>query len=58
MTAEYYSLQVLLLTVSGWVNREQQLTIEYLVASPSGNIARASGCSGIPQGTRPSYGRA
>ncbi|MHC5211834.1 MAG: transposase [Planctomycetota bacterium] len=31
MTAEYYPLQVLLLTLSGWVNREQQLTIEYLV---------------------------
>ena len=31
MTAEYLPLQVLLLTVSGWVNREQQRTIEYLV---------------------------
>ena len=31
MTAGYYPLQVLLLTVSGWVNREQQRTIEYLV---------------------------
>ena len=31
MTVEYYPLQVLLLTFSGWVNREQQRTIEYLV---------------------------
>ena len=31
MAAGYYPLQVLLLTVSGWVNREQQRTIEYLV---------------------------
>ena len=31
MTADYYPLQVLLLTVSGWVNREQQRTIEYPV---------------------------
>ena len=29
--AEYYPLQVLLLALSGWVNREQQRTIEYLV---------------------------
>ncbi len=31
MTAEYYPLQILLLTFSGWVSREQQRTIEYLV---------------------------
>ncbi len=31
MTADYYPLQVLLLTISGWVNREQQRTVEYLV---------------------------
>ena len=31
MTAGYYPLQVLLLDFSGWVNREQQRTIEYLV---------------------------
>jgi len=31
MTADYYPLQVLLLACSGWVNREQQRTIEYLV---------------------------
>ena len=31
MTVEYYPLQVLLLALSGWVNREQQRTIEYLV---------------------------
>ena len=31
MTADYYPLRTLLLTVSGWVNREQQRTIEYLV---------------------------
>ena len=31
MTAEYYPLQVLLLVLSGWVNRLQQRTIEYLV---------------------------
>ncbi len=30
MTADYYPLQVLLLTIAGWVNREQQRTIEYL----------------------------
>ena len=31
MKAEIYPLQVLLLTVSGWVNRHQQEVIEYLV---------------------------
>ena len=31
MTADYYPLQVLLLTFSSWVKREQQRTIEYLV---------------------------
>jgi transposase InsO family protein len=31
MKAEIYPLQVLLLTVSGWVNRHQQAVIEYLV---------------------------
>ncbi|MCP4007333.1 MAG: hypothetical protein GY725_24380, partial [bacterium] len=31
MTADYFPLRALLLTVSGWVNREQQHTIEYLV---------------------------
>jgi len=31
MTAEYYPLQVLLLALSGWVNRVQQRTIDYLV---------------------------
>ena len=31
MTAEFYPLQVLLLAVSGWANREQQRAIEYLV---------------------------
>ena len=31
MTAVHLPLQVLLLTFSGWVNREQQRTIEYLV---------------------------
>ena len=31
MTAEMYPLQVLLLTVSGWVNRRQQDVIAYLV---------------------------
>ena len=30
MTAEFYPLQVLLLALSGWANREQQRTIEYL----------------------------
>ena len=31
MTADYYPFQFLLLTFSGWVSREQQRTIEYLV---------------------------
>ncbi len=31
MTADYYPLQVLLLALSGWVNRLQQRTIDYLV---------------------------
>jgi hypothetical protein len=31
MTAELYPLQVLLVTLSGWVNREQQQVLEYLV---------------------------
>jgi hypothetical protein len=30
MTADDHPLQVLLLAFSGWVNREQQRTIEYL----------------------------
>ncbi len=31
MTAHYYPLQVLLFALSGWVNRVQQRTIDYLV---------------------------
>jgi hypothetical protein len=31
MTADVYALQVLLVTLSGWVNRHQQHVIEYLV---------------------------
>ena len=31
MTADIFPLQLLLLTVSGWVNRHQQQVIEYLV---------------------------
>jgi hypothetical protein len=31
MTADFYPLQVLLVAFSGWVHREQQRTIEYLV---------------------------
>jgi hypothetical protein len=31
MTAECYPLRVLLIAFSGWVHREQQRTIEYLV---------------------------
>ena len=31
MNAENYPLRVLLLTLAGWVSREQQKTIEYLV---------------------------
>ena len=31
MPADYYPLQVLLLALSGWVNRVQQRTIDYLV---------------------------
>ena len=31
MTPDSYSLRTLQLTVSGWVSREQQRTIEYLV---------------------------
>ena len=31
MRAEYYPIQVLLLALSGWVNRVQQRTIDYLV---------------------------
>ncbi len=34
MTAEYHPLQVLLLAFSGWVNREQQRTIEVLLLVP------------------------
>ena len=32
MTADTYPLRLLLLTVSGWVNREQQRVLESLVA--------------------------
>ena len=31
MTAESYPLQVLLMALSGWMSREQQRSIEYLV---------------------------
>jgi putative transposase len=31
MTADVYPLQVLLVTLAGWVNRHQQHVIEYLV---------------------------
>ena len=31
MTADYSPLRALFLTVSGWVHREQQRTIEYLL---------------------------
>ncbi|MGB7489714.1 MAG: hypothetical protein WBN62_05220, partial [Thermoanaerobaculia bacterium] len=31
MTADFYPLQMLLFTVSGWVNRHQQDIIAYLV---------------------------
>ena len=31
MTADLYPLQVLLVTLAGWVNRHQQHVIEYLV---------------------------
>lgn len=30
MTVDYHPLRALLLSVSGWVHREQQRTIEYL----------------------------
>jgi hypothetical protein len=39
MMAEYYPLQVLLPALSGWVSREQQRTIGYLVEE---NRVRAS----------------
>ncbi len=42
MTAEYYPLQFLLLTVSGWVNREQQRTIEYLIEDFAGNVSASA----------------
>ena len=31
MTADVYPLQVLLVTLAGWINRHQQHVIEYLV---------------------------
>jgi hypothetical protein len=31
MTADLYPLQVLLVTLAGWVNRHQQHVIEYLM---------------------------
>ena len=31
MTADVYLLQVLLVTLAGWVNRHQQDVIEYLI---------------------------
>ena len=31
MTTGVYSLQVLLVTLAGWINRHQQHVIEYLV---------------------------
>ncbi|MCP3917781.1 MAG: hypothetical protein GY711_19730 [bacterium] len=31
MTAETFPLRALLLTVAGWVNREQQHVVEYLI---------------------------
>ena len=47
MTAEYYPLQVLLLVLSGWVNRGQQRTIEYLVEDERGEEELEGNDSGI-----------
>jgi hypothetical protein len=35
MTADVYPLQVLLVTLAGWINRHQQHVIEYLVEEGS-----------------------
>jgi hypothetical protein len=42
MTADLYPLQVLLVTLAGWVNRHQQHVIEYLVEEnlPQGAVER------------------
>ncbi len=50
MTVEYYPLQVLLLALSGWVNREQQRTIEYLVEENrilKESSSKAEGCASM-----------
>jgi hypothetical protein len=40
MTADVYPLQVLLVTLAGWINRHQQHVIEYLVEGEPGSSLR------------------
>ena len=35
MIADIYPLHFLLVTLSGWMNRRQQMVVEYLVEEPS-----------------------
>jgi hypothetical protein len=43
MTADVYPLQVLLVTLAGWVNRHQQHVIEYLIEENSVLKAQLTG---------------
>jgi hypothetical protein len=44
MTADVYPLQVLLVTLAGWVNRHQQHVIEYLVEENRVLKGQLTGC--------------
>src|SRR4029453_3465860 len=44
MTADLYPLQVLLVTLAGWVNRHQQHVIEYLVEENGVLREQGKGC--------------
>jgi hypothetical protein len=64
MTADVYPLQVLLVTLAGWINRHQQHVIEYLVegepgsqgadegpcaVEPPTHVTTSSNCFALPQ---------
>jgi hypothetical protein len=60
MTADLHPLQVLLVTLAGWVNRHQQHVIEYLIHRESDGSVHGRRCedtgrpvSGSARGCRP-----
>ena len=50
MTADLYPLQVLLVTLAGWVNRHQQHVIEYLVEENRSLKGHPRPCRGLSPG--------